>query len=370
MSESRPFLSVVMPAHRGMTVLRESLPALLASDLPRTEWELIVVDDASGDDTALVAQEYADVVVRLEGRAGGPAHARNRGVDVARGQVVLFVDADVCVHPAVLRQVTSAFTTDRDLAALFGSYDANPRAPGLVSRFRNLLHHHVHQMNPGAAETFWAGCGAVRRDVFIEIGMMDAGRYPRPQIEDIEMGRRLRRAGYRIELRPDIQCTHLKRWTLRSMIRTDFFDRGIPWMQLLLGEGPSDTPATLNLRPREKAATALAGAAALALLSALVLSSVLALAVAVAATSAVVVLNHRFYRLLWRTNGPAFTAAAIPLHMLFYFTAGSAGAVGAALHHAGRLRPVKGHPERGIAPAGDGEPHAQAKAPPREVVTG
>ncbi|MGH7448767.1 MAG: glycosyltransferase, partial [Longimicrobiales bacterium] len=95
---TRPFLSVVMPVHRALGVLGESVAALLASDLPRSDWELIIVDDSSGDDTPEMAARYADRIVRVTGGARGPAYARNRGVEVGRGEVVMFVDADVCVH--------------------------------------------------------------------------------------------------------------------------------------------------------------------------------------------------------------------------------------------------------------------------------
>jgi hypothetical protein len=277
----------------------------------------VVVDDASGDDTAEVAAEYADTVLRLEGSARGPAYARNRGAEAARGEVLVFIDADVCVHPPALGAMAAAFLTDSGLAAVFGSYDANPTSPGLVSQFRNLLHHHVHHLGAGRAETFWAGCGAVRRAAFFDVGMMDAARYPRPQIEDIELGRRLRQAGHRIELRPDIQCTHLKRWTLRNMVVTDFRDRGLPWMRLILSEGAMRTPATMNLKFRDKVCHALVAVAALALAAALLLRSATPLLLAAAATLAIVLLNHRFYSLMVRARWPAFAIAAVPLHLVY-----------------------------------------------------
>jgi GT2 family glycosyltransferase len=345
---STPFLSVVVPAHRGEGVLRHSLPALLASELTRSEWELIVVDDASPDDTALVAAEYADVVVRLVGQPRGPAYARNRGVEVARGEVVVFVDADVCVHADALSRMASAFRADVGLSSLFGSYDTEPAAPGVVSRFRNLLHHHTHQRNAGPAETFWAGCGAVRRQALLDVGLMDAWHFPRPQIEDIELGRRLRRAGHRIELRADILCTHLKRWTLRSMLITDFRDRGAPWMQLLLAEGAAATPATLNLRISEKVCTLLAGVVVATLLASAVFRSLLPLAAAALAALVVIALNRDFHRLLLRTHGVGLAVAAVPLHLLFYFTGGLAGVTGAAMHYAGR-RPTPRHAAAGPA---------------------
>ncbi len=75
-------------------------------------------------------------------------------------------------------------------------------------------------------------------------------RYPQPSIEDIELGGRLARQG-RILLDPAIQGTHLKEWSLGSMVRTDFGRRGVPWVSLLVSR--RELPATLNLGARERA---------------------------------------------------------------------------------------------------------------------
>ena len=130
------------------------------------------------------------------------------------------------------------------LVAVFGSYDDQPADPAPVSRFRNLLHHHVHSSSPGPAETFWAGLGAIRRDAFLAAGGFDAARYPEPAIEDIELGTRLVADGASIVLDPQIRGTHLKRWSLTSMVRTDLVRRGIPWVQLQLESGRSSGRST------------------------------------------------------------------------------------------------------------------------------
>src|SRR5688500_17903938 len=189
-------LSVIVPARNAERVLPQSLGALRRSDLPRDEWELIVVDDASADATVSVARHYADLVVELPTTFPlGPAYARNRGCRVAAGDAFVFIDADVCVHSDTLRQFARLFTEDPTVGAAFGSYDMDPPAPGLVSQYRNLLHHYCHHRSRGEAETFWAGCGAVRRAVFVDAGMFDEWHYPRPQIEDIEFGARMRALG-------------------------------------------------------------------------------------------------------------------------------------------------------------------------------
>ena len=314
----RPKLSVILPVYQGHNVLPLSLAALAASDLPRSDWELIVVDDASTDDTVLLAAPYADTIVRLSGKPRGPAYARNRGFEACRGDIVAFVDADVCVHEDTLSKFIGVFAENPDAVAVFGSYDARPTSKGVVSQFRNLMHHYVHNTNPGDAETFWAGCGAVRAAGFADVGMFNEWHYSRPQIEDIELGRRLRAQGHRILLRPEIQCTHLKRWTLSGMLTTDLQHRGVPWMWLLLQEGPSAGSKALNLKTSEKVCAGLVGSAALALLAAAVLRSVWPLVFTIAAVSYVLWKNRRFYQYLNRQRGAYFAFVAMALHLLFY----------------------------------------------------
>lgn len=339
MSE-RPFLSVIVPAYNGVRVLPQSLAALAASDLPREHWELIVVDDGSTDDTASLAARWADAVVRLPGLPHGPAYGRNRGVEAALGDVLVFVDADVCVHADTLRRFAELFSVERDLAAAFGSYDAQPPVPGLVSQYRNLLHHYHHQRNPGDAETFWSGCGAVRRAAFIGAGKFDEWHYNRPSVEDIDLGHRLRGQGGRIALRPEIQCSHLKRWQLYSMIRTDLLDRGIPWMRLLLHEGRIGSMQALNLRTQEKVNTALVGVALLCALLAIPFG-LLWLAGAAVLLVPVLVTNADLYRFFIAQRGYRFALAVIPLNIIYYLLCGCSAAFGWLLHHwVGELSPA------------------------------
>ncbi|HEX5469438.1 MAG TPA: glycosyltransferase family A protein [Gaiellaceae bacterium] len=291
-------LSVVVPATNRPATLGECVAAIEAARAP--EDELIVVDEPPGS---------------------GPAAARNRGSTEARGDVLVFVDADVVVHADALDRIRAAFAADEHLAALFGSYDDDPRAPGVVSRFRNLLHHYVHQSSPGRATTFWAGLGAVRRSAFDAVGGFDEARYPRPAIEDIELGVRLSSGGSRIALDPDVQGTHLKRWTLGSMIRSDLGARGAPWVSLLVRERHGG--AQLNLGVRHQ-------------LSALVAVTALACALArkpggsAAALLVFLALNQRFYALLNARLGPTGAVAGIGLHLVHHLTAVAAVPVGIA----------------------------------------
>lgn len=327
-------LSIIMPAHRATAALPRTFSALEASDLPRDSWELVVaVDgDSMGEDddrTAELALEHADAVVRLPGKPRGPAYARNRGSEVARGDILVFVDSDVCVHPDALRRFLEVFDGRPDVAAVFGSYDDCPDASQIVSRYRNLLHHYVHQQGGGEAETFWAGCGAVRAEVFHEVGRYDEWHFARPQIEDIELGRRLRRAGHRILLDPEIQACHLKRWSLKDVLETDLRHRGVPWTRLILHEGASAGGGTLNVRPIHRFCVALTWIAFGLLPAVPVFGTLWPLGVFALVTATIVGLNFGFFNVLRRSAGWRVALGSVPLHMLFYFSNGLSAISGA-----------------------------------------
>jgi glycosyltransferase involved in cell wall biosynthesis len=324
--------SVVVPAHGAARYLAETLGALLDSDIQRDKWELIVVDDGSLDETAAVAGRFADTVIRLPGPPHGPAYARNRGFDVARAPVVAFFDADVVVHKDTLRLLLEVLERRPDVGAVFGAYDTTPRASGLVSQYRNLIHHYVHMRGAGDVDTFWAGAGAIRRDVFEEAGMYDEWHYARPQIEDIELGARIRSLGRGILLVPEIQVTHLKKWSLGNVVRTDLRDRGIPWARLLAQRGSAMKAKSLNLRWTERLNTALVWLSAIGLVVAAFTRSPLIAAGALVLLLPVLALNWHLWSYMARLRGIGFALAIVPLHLMYYALNAVSFVLGLALH--------------------------------------
>jgi glycosyltransferase involved in cell wall biosynthesis len=306
-------VSVIVPVYDDAANIAECVRTL---KVVAPDAELIVVDDGSRDDSAAVATGAGARVVR-QARNGGAAAARNAGVQAAAGEILVFVDADVVPARDAVARLVGVLETNPELGAVFGSYDDTPRAPGLVSQYRNLLHHFVHQQGAGDASTFWAGLGAVRRTAFDLVGGFD----PRVRgIEDIELGYRLRAKGFRIRLEPSIQGTHLKRWTLASVLRTDAFMRALPWSRLLVaGSAPLDH---LNVTTSQRASVALV-LLALAIAPVAVLIPGLAI-VSAALLVAVVALNHRLFAFFVRTRGVAFAVATVPLVLLYYVESGVA----------------------------------------------
>ena len=317
--------SVVIPAFRAARHLPRCLAALAASTLP--PGEVIVVDDGSTDGTRDLARSAGARVVTTPGGPVGPAAARNLGAAQARGDVLIFVDADVAVHPETLGRLQAVLREHPDVAAVFGSYDDTPDHAGFVSQYRNLLHHFVHQQGRREASTFWAGCGAIRRRVFVEAGGFDE-RYRRPSIEDIELGGRLRAGGHRVWLRPEIQAVHLKPWTLRQTVRSDIVDRAIPWTRLILAQGQLPSDLNTGMRSRLSAAAVWLAVAAVPV----AMAWPPALGAAGAAGLALALLNAPLYRFFLRRRGARFALGAAALHALYllYSSAVFAGMSAAA----------------------------------------
>ena len=333
-------ISVITPVHDGGDAFRACLAGLAACAPPAHE--LIVVVDGGSDGAAARSTAAGAKVIELAATVG-PARARNIGAAEAAGDVLLFIDADVVVPPSLVGRVAAHLQAGAGLAAVIGSYDDAPADPGFLSQYRNLLHHYVHQTSHEEASTFWSGCGAIRRAVFLDEGGFN-GSFSDPSIEDIEFGYRLRRTGHRVRLAKDLQVTHLKRWTPLSLLRTDVFARAVPWTRLIISSRV--LPNDLNVRTSSRASIALVFILAAALVA--VPWVWWGVAAAMLAGLGLLVLNAGFYRFLWRVRGPFFMLAAVPWHWLYYTCAGIGFVIGAGQELAGRpasVRRVAAEPE-------------------------
>jgi GT2 family glycosyltransferase len=315
---------VIVPVCNGGAVFAHCIEALLAA-CP-APLEILVIDDGSTDGSDWVARRPGVILLHSGGRRG-PAAARNLGARAARGDLLFFVDADVTVPPGALGHFLRLFQEDPSLAAVIGSYDDQPPCPRLLSQYKNLLHHRVHQLANEEGFTFWGACGVVRRDAFLEVGGFDEG-YRRPSVEDIELGYRLKAARHRIRVCKSLQVKHWKTWTAGLLFRTDFFGRALPWTALILRAGR--LPNDLNLAHSARARVALA-----CLLPILVAAGLLwpaALGLAALAVLALLALDAPVLNFLRQKRGLSFAARALPWHWFSHLFSGVAFATGVALH--------------------------------------
>jgi hypothetical protein len=217
------------------------------------------------------------------------------------------------------------------------AYDDAPADSGFVSQFKNLMHAFVHRNGNRRTFSFWCGCGAVKRAVFLEQGGLDES-YRRPSIEDIEFGFRMLRSRRKLALDPEVQCKHLKAWTLWNLVRTDVLHRGIPWTELILRT--CFLPDDLNLSWSQRLSVILS--ALLVLLGGLEIGQILTgrmllpasmgVAGILLSLGSICFLNRAFYRFLASRKGWLFSLFAIWLHVLYYVYSGAAFALGAGMY--------------------------------------
>ncbi len=346
---NQPLISIVIPVHNGGESFRRCLESL---DRWASTAEVVVVSDGESDGSWRIAEEYGARLIRLP-ESKGPANARNIGAQIASAKVVFFIDADVEIHPTTVEQVYQLFQSDAETAALIGSYDDMPGAPNFLSQYKNLFHHYTHQQGEYAASTFWGACGAIRKDIFLKIGGFDAS-YRRPCIEDIELGYRLRQAGYKIRLCKTIQVKHLKHWTSFSLLRAEMFYRALPWMALLLRlrqthpQQYRQFSSDLNLRWSSRASVVLIFALCVGLLLSTFLP--VALWASLLCAIALLIINLPVYRFFYRKRGALFTLRVLPWHWLYYFYSGLAALIG-TLRHQTQLATGQPHGPRPYSPS-------------------
>jgi len=322
-----------MPAHNAASLLPAALAPLLAMRERGEIGELLVVDDASSDDTVSVAQSFPGVRVIRRVVRGGPGAARNTGASEACGEYLWFVDSDVVLAEDAARVLDAALQDIRP-TAVFGSYDDAPAAQNFLSQYKNLVHAYYHRRGRRDASTFWAGCGAVKRRAFLDAGGFDASRYPQPSIEDIELGYRLRSAGATIASVPDIRGKHLKVWRFPNLVHTDVFRRAIPWSTLMLERGALTDD--LNVSRGERWRVALALALAVAWVTAFAGAAPLWAAAIV--TGVVIAANGELVGFFARRRGALFAARAFLYHQFHYLYSAGAFAFAVVRHAMGRSR--------------------------------
>ena len=305
---TQPNLSVIIPVYDCARELRLCLDALECSTL--RSYEVIVVDDGSTDGSAITARGRCDRLVALSANCG-PSAARNRGAESARAPILFFLDSDVLVEPDTLERVLRVMTESDSLQAMFCSYQSDTVPKNFVSQYKNLQHHYTHQISKPIAHTFCGGYGAIRAEVFHAVGGFDEDLRA---MEDVDLGYRLHQMGHKIELHCEIQLTHLKRYDLVSLIRSDVKMRAIPWTQIMLSRRVFRSD--LNLQPGNILSAPLVVLFCMSVLTVPVWPG--SLLIAGALLLAIVALNRGFLGFVLRRRGLVFALQSLLMTLLFY----------------------------------------------------
>lgn len=203
--DEAPQVSVVVPAYNAAATISLCLTALVGQEYPAQHLEIIVVDDGSTDQTAAVIRPFA--VRYLHQPNQGPAAARNAGAALAKGELLLFTDADCVPAANWVAEMVAAFRPP-EVMAVKGAYRTKQRQ--LVARFVQIEFEERFALLTKAGttdmvDTYSAG---YRAEVFTELGGFDT-LFPVANNEDTELSYRLAARGLRMVFNPLAIVYHL-----------------------------------------------------------------------------------------------------------------------------------------------------------------
>lgn len=185
-----PSVSVIIPAYNAASTIGACIRAVLAAEYEGPV-EVIVVDDRSTDDTVEIAAGMGCRLVR-QTRNGGPAQARNDGARVARGEILIFVDADTQMRRDSILEAVRALSRD-GVGAVSGMYEPEPINPGFFPRYYAYLKYHAYCANDTDRINVFSGqCGAIGKELFDRLGGYSSIAWG-VDIENEELGLRINR---------------------------------------------------------------------------------------------------------------------------------------------------------------------------------
>ncbi len=243
-------VSVVIPAFNAAPTIGGCLSALRAQNVSQTDFQVIVVDDGSSDETSARVSQFEEA--RLEHTPHlGAAGARNHGARLATGEILLFTDADCEPTETWIQEMCRPFENQADIAGAKGVYLTRQRAP--VARFVQIEYEEKYEQmrrleRIDFIDTYSA---AYRREVFLANGGFDES-FPGASVEDQEFSFRLAKQGYRLVFAPNARVCHSHVSTWRAYAKRKF--RIGYWKVHLHRRHPdkvwqdSHTPLTLKLQ--------------------------------------------------------------------------------------------------------------------------
>ncbi len=196
--------SVIVPAYNAENHLRSCLEALASQDFPKADFEVLVVDDGSGDSTSEVAKSFGARVLRQSNQ--GPARARNFGAQQAKNEIVVFTDTDCVPTPTWLSEMVKPFS-DPEVVGVQGAYRTKQKS--LVARFTQVEIEYRYRKMLSSQKLDWIGSysAAYRKEIFLkEQGF--SRDFTQASGEDPELSYKLSKKGLRLVFNPNAVVFH------------------------------------------------------------------------------------------------------------------------------------------------------------------
>ena len=210
-------ISIIIPVYNGAKFLPDTLRSIQNQDYK--DYELLVVDDGSTDETAQIAESAGAKVIKLS-QNSGPATARNEGARAAQGEILLFTDSDVLLPKNAVTKLLTAFKQNHT-DAVQGTFSDVCPFPNYFSQYKNLYNRYVLNQLPDWIDTTFTSITAVTRSAFISCGGFDQN-IRTASVEDRTLGRNLIKHGYKILLDRSVEVIHNKNLSWKGFLRNQY----------------------------------------------------------------------------------------------------------------------------------------------------
>jgi glycosyltransferase involved in cell wall biosynthesis len=228
-------ISIIIPTYNASNFMPNLLDSIFNNKVE--DMEVIIVDDCSKDDTLKIVKNYPVKVIELK-KNGGPARARNIGVEAARGDIIFFLDSDVIVMDGTVKEVENYFKDNPSAQCVIGVCATEPLNKGFVPTYMAMFEYiHLVDTDDHKVSVFAPRCGAIKKDFFRKVGGYDES-YKGADVEDFELARRINKEDC-IILNPKMLVRHQFVNNFEEAVR-NYFKRAVMWIHLFIKEKQLD----------------------------------------------------------------------------------------------------------------------------------
>jgi len=211
-------ISVVIPVYNSALTLKECLDAIFHSSF--NDFEVIVVSDNSSDDSVQIAKQYQCKIIELNENRG-PGFARNKGAQLAKGEILLFVDSDVIIDKESLNSLNNKFN-DNDVNVVQGVYSHEPNYQNIATQYQQSFYcYYSWDLNIKYTSSLITNCFAIRRDIFEDVKGFNTD-IKGATCEDEEFGYVLIEKGHKILILRQLNGKHRVNYNFKKLIKRNF----------------------------------------------------------------------------------------------------------------------------------------------------
>ena len=208
-------ISIIIPVYNSSLTLNECLESIFSSTFK--DYEVIVVSGNSADNSVDIAKQYQTKVIELSENKG-PGAARNKGSELAQGEILLFLDSDVIIKKNSLNLISDKFSLV-EVDGIQGIYSHEPNYKYLATQFyQSYLCYYVWPENKKHASTLVTGCFAIRKKIFNKFKGFDVS-IKNASCEDEKFGYSLIENGYKVLILRELQVIHRVNYDIIKFIK-------------------------------------------------------------------------------------------------------------------------------------------------------